>query len=194
MGEARKILANFNENTIRVYQAYNNEIADEAIRLGTFGSAFKLERMTWIKPSFLWMMYRAGWGTKKDQERIMAIDIKRRGFEEMLKNAVLSTFNSKVYASHDDWKRELKISKVRCQWDPDRDIYCNPIGRRAIQLGISGDMVRKYVKEWIVDIFDITNDVHLWHNDIRNRNFNLGELPKEEIHPVSEEIRKILGM
>ncbi|WP_422570328.1 DUF4291 family protein, partial [Erwinia billingiae] len=29
--------------------------------------------MTWIKPSFLWMMYRSGWGMKDPgQKRILA--------------------------------------------------------------------------------------------------------------------------
>ena len=56
--EERNIYAVFDNRTIRVYQAYNNEIADEALKLGKFGSKFSLNRMTWIKPSFLWMMYR----------------------------------------------------------------------------------------------------------------------------------------
>lgn len=55
-----EIFALFDEKSIRVYQAYNNIIADEAINFGTFGDSFKLNRMTWIKPSFLWMMYRSG--------------------------------------------------------------------------------------------------------------------------------------
>ena len=63
--QERKIYAKYDDKTIRVYQAYNNKIADEAIKLGTFGEHFSLTRMTWIKPSFLWMMYRCGW-TEKD--------------------------------------------------------------------------------------------------------------------------------
>lgn len=55
--EEKNIYAVFDDKTIRVYQAYNNEIADEALKLGKFGSKFSLTRMTWIKPSFLWMMY-----------------------------------------------------------------------------------------------------------------------------------------
>ena len=51
-----KIRAFYTEDKIRVYQAYNEDIAREAIKRGTFGSNFKLDRMTWIKPSFLWMM------------------------------------------------------------------------------------------------------------------------------------------
>ena len=79
--EERNIYAVFDDKTIRVYQAYNNEIADEALKLGKVGSKFSLTRMTWIKPSILWMMYRSGWATKQGQERILAIDLKREGFD-----------------------------------------------------------------------------------------------------------------
>lgn len=61
----KEIRAFYTEDTIRVYQAYNEDIASEAVKRGTFGSNFKLDRMPWIKPSFLWMMYRCGWGKKK---------------------------------------------------------------------------------------------------------------------------------
>jgi hypothetical protein len=62
----RQIRAVYDEHTIRVYQADSDEIADAALGKGTFVSPpFKMERMTWIKPSFLWMMYRSGWGAKR---------------------------------------------------------------------------------------------------------------------------------
>ena len=157
--EERNIYAVFDDKTIRVYQAYNNEIADEALKLGKFGSKFSLNRMTWIKPSFLWMMYRSGWATKQGQERILAIDLKREGFDEIVKNSVLSSFREVSDLSKEEWKEKLENSEVRCQWDPDRDIYGNPIGRRAIQLGIKGETVKKYINEWIVNITDITEEV-----------------------------------
>jgi hypothetical protein len=66
------IRAAYNNDTITVYQAFNERIATLAINNQTFVSPpFKKERMTWIKPSFLWMMYRAGWGTKENQEHIL---------------------------------------------------------------------------------------------------------------------------
>ena len=76
--EERNIYAVYDNKTIRVYQAYNNEIAGEALKLGKFGNKFSLNRMTWIKPSFLWMMYRSGWASKQGQERILAIDLRGR--------------------------------------------------------------------------------------------------------------------
>ncbi len=192
--EPRVIMAQFNEETVRVYQAYNHTIAAQALKLGTFGSEFKMERMTWIKPSFLWMMYRAGWGTKTGQERVLAIDIAREGFDEILSHAVLSTFDKDLYGTYELWKERLAGSNVRCQWDPDRDIYGNPIDRRAIQLGISGLMVKKYVHEWIIKITDISDEVHLWHQEILAERFSLEVLPKENEYLVSENVQKILGM
>ena len=82
--EQRQIRAVYTEDTIRVYQAYCPAIAEEAVALGTFGPRFKRTRMTWIKPSFLWMMYRCGWATKEGQERVLAMDIKRTAFDEIV--------------------------------------------------------------------------------------------------------------
>ena len=178
--EERNIYAVFDDKTIRVYQAYNNEIADEALKLGKFGSKFSLNRMTWIKPSFLWMMSRSGWASKQGQERILAIDLKREGFDEIVKNAVLSSFREVSDLSKEEWKEKLENSEVRCQWDPDRDIYGNPIGRRAIQLGIKGEMVKKYINDWVVNITDITEEVIEMREKIENGSFLDSDLPIEE--------------
>lgn len=152
--------AYYTENTVRVYQAYNKRIASEAVQSGTFGSSFKRERMTWIKPSFLWMMYRSGWAEKENQERILAIDITREGFEKILKEAVISHFDTTLYQERVQWKADLEKKEVRCQFDPDRDIGGNPTGHRAIQLGLKGRFVDSFVDEWIVNIEDITERVH----------------------------------
>lgn len=88
----RQIRASYTDQTIRMYQAFSDAIADVALAAGKFRAPFKMERMTWIKPSFLWMMYRAGWGYKDaGQRRILAIDIQRTGFDWALQHAVLST-------------------------------------------------------------------------------------------------------
>src|SRR5215475_8375943 len=116
-----QIRAVYDERTIRVYQAYSDEIADAALARGKFVSPpFKMERMTWIKPSLLWMMYRAGWGLKDaGQQRILAIDISRAGFEWALAHSCLSHHSGPIAFS--DWQKLLRTSPVRVQWDPERD-------------------------------------------------------------------------
>ena len=97
-----------------------------------------------------------------------------------MRNAVLSSFREVSDLSKEEWKEKLENSEVRCQWDPDRDIYGNPIGRRAIQLGIKGETVKKYVNEWIVNIMDITDKVIEMREKIENGSFLDSDLPIEE--------------
>src|SRR5215475_10258164 len=95
----RHILAQFDDEAVVVYQAYRPQIGRFAAEHGYFGGAFSLDRMSWIKPNFLWMMYRSGWGTKEGQEIILAIWLRRSAFAAILKEAVHSTFVSEVYPS-----------------------------------------------------------------------------------------------
>ena len=190
----KKILAQFDEQNIRVYQAYSQIIADEAVSLGTFGSHFKKDRMTWIKPSFLWMMYRSGWATKVGQERILAIDIKRTGFNCIIENIALSAFNAEIHGRYENWKTQLENSQVRCQWDPDRDIYGNALSRRAIQLGLKGNMVTSYIEDWIVKITDITDTVIEIGESIKSETFEKSMLPIEHEYPFDERLKKIIGI
>ncbi|MGC6768840.1 DUF4291 domain-containing protein [Enterococcus sp. LJL128] len=190
----KKIYASFNSETIRVYQAYNHKIAAEATSLGHFGPSFKLERMTWIKPSFLWMMYRSGWASKEGQERVLAIDITIDGFRELLKHVVLSTYDEQLYPSYESWQKKVKSSEVRCQWDPDKDLHLEKMERKAIQLGLRGKMVEKYVRHWTTNITDITEEVHQMKNQIDAGSFDMTALPKENEFPLSVEEKRILGI
>lgn len=181
----KEIRAVYTEETIRVYQAYNKVIADEAVQKGTFGECFKLDRMTWIKPSFLWMMYRCGWGTKENQESILAIDIKREAFDFIVQNAIISTYDNDMNMSRAEWKEKIKKSDIRCQWDPERDLFGNPLPYRSIQLGLRGNAVRKYVEEWIVNITDITDYVKKL-NEQRMLGMDISSLlPKERDYIIN---------
>lgn len=130
--------ASFDDTTVTVYQAYSPEIAEPAVAAGSFVPPFSLNRMTWIKPSFFWMMYRCGWATKPGQERVLAITITREGFEQALGEACLSHYDPQLYATPDDWARRKEASPVRVQWDPERSRTLQPLPWRSLQLGLSG--------------------------------------------------------
>jgi hypothetical protein len=160
---SQQIRAQFTQRTIRVYQAYSAEIADGALQAQTFVPPFRLNRMTWIKPSFLWMMYRSGWATKKGQERIHAIDITRMGFEWCLDNACLTHFDPTVHVSRSVWQHARDTLPVLVQFDPERSIRLDRLVFRTIQIGLSGVAVDKYIHEWIVGISDVTSVAHeIW--------------------------------
>lgn len=155
----KEIRAVYGEDWIRVYQAYPEVIAEEAVQNGTFGPHFGMERMTWIKPSFLWMMYRCGWAEKENQEHVLAIDIKRSAFDYILDHAVLSSYQESMGMTQEEWKDAVKRSDIRCQWDPERDIYGKPLEYRSVQLGLRGRAVQDYVHKWILRMEDITDHV-----------------------------------
>jgi Domain of unknown function (DUF4291) len=121
-----------------------------------------MTRMTWIKPSFLWMMYRAGWGYKDaGQSRILAIDITREGFAWALAHSSPSHPGS---MSKQDWERLKANFPVRIRWDPERDLHLQALPYRAIQIGIGGEAVPLYVRQWVRKIADVTDLAHRIHD------------------------------
>jgi Domain of unknown function (DUF4291) len=193
----RQIRAVYDDEVIRVYQAYSNAIAAAALRKGTFVSPpFKLDRMTWIKPSFLWMMYRCGWGYKDpNQERVLAIDISRSGFEWALEHSCLSHHSSKLEAGS-EWEAQKRSTPVRIQWDPERDMQSSPLPYRSIQIGLGKEAVSLYVNDWIKNIFDITDLAHSLYELVKRGAFAQAEslLPLERPYPVSHVLGMKLGM
>ncbi len=171
------------EDSIIVYQAYKHSIAQFAIENQKFGGDdFSFTRMTWIKPNFLWMMYRSGWATKVNQERILAIRINTVGWEELLKEAVFSSYKSEFYGSESEWKEKLAISEVRLQWDPNHDTHGNKLERKAIQIGVKGGLLKKYNNEMITSISDITPFVKKQSSYVIKNQLEYLEVPNETIY------------
>jgi hypothetical protein len=187
---SRQVRADFDAETIVVYQAYPASIAGPAVAAQRFVAPFSRERMTWIKPSFLWMMYRCGWATKPGQERVLAVRMTRAGFEEALASSCLSHFNADVHPDHDAWQQRLAASPVRVQWDPERDAALNPLPWRSLQVGLGRPVVPAYVDAWVVGLEDITGRVHRLHDlPVAERT----DLPDERPYPLPLDLATTLG-
>ncbi|MFJ6634669.1 DUF4291 domain-containing protein [Streptomyces sp. NPDC091376] len=186
----RGIRAAYSDSTITVYQAYRPEIGQPAAREGRFPAAWKRDRMTWIKPSFLWMMYRSGWGKKPGQETVLAVEITREGFEWALRNACLSSYVHGLHSDRSTWKRQLKRAPTRVQWDPERDLRLQPLPYRALQLGLSGEAVRRYADEWTVSINDVTPLARKVHELVGSGDLDSASslLPHERPYPAGDEL------
>jgi hypothetical protein len=190
----RHILAQFEEESVVVYQAYRHEIGHFAARHGYFGGDFSLNRMSWIKPNFLWLMYRSGWGTKEGQEVTLAVRLRRGAFDEILRLAVHSTCVPEVYGTHEAWQRAVSGSDVRLQWDPDHGPAGNPLERRAIQLGLRGDVLARYAKEWLLSVEDISEFVAEQRANAAAPYKRL-LTPREEVYSVADpEVAARLGV
>lgn len=188
----RHVLAQFDATSIVVYQAYNPSIAAAALaanRLG--GGGFSLDRMSWIKPGFLWMMHRSGWASKPSQERVLAFHIRRSDFAGLLAAAVPSSFAASRYPSEDAWRTAVRESSVRLQWDPDHAPGGQPLERRAIQLGLRGDWLRQFARDWPLEIEDITAFVHAQRAMVGTPDLLV---PVERAVPLPAEIYDQLGL
>lgn len=174
------IMAQYDEEEIIVYQSYRKEIGEFAVKNQYFGGAFSLDRMTWIKPNFLWMMYRNGWGTKEGQEVVLAIHLKITAFNKYLKNAVYSSYDPSLCISREEWQDEVKTSSVRLQWDPDHDPFGNKLERRAIQIGLRDDFIKSFAKEDILLIEDISEFVKEQYHFVQNGQLEKLVVPAEK--------------
>ncbi|MEK6236729.1 MAG: DUF4291 domain-containing protein [Planctomycetales bacterium] len=196
MKNHREIRADHDRESIVVYQAYCSQIADAALQAGRFVAPFSLQRMTWIKPSFLWLMERSNWERKTNQERTLAVRITREGWEKALGSAELTNFQRKVHAGGDDWRRRFKQVPVHVQWDPERSLRGGKLSHRSIQVGITRRMIREFVKDWVVEIRDLTGLAQRVRRQLDEGRLDRAKrlLPPERVVSVDEDIRSRLGM
>mmetsp|Transcript_46675 Transcript_46675/g.122578 ORF Transcript_46675/g.122578 Transcript_46675/m.122578 type:complete len:459 (+) Transcript_46675:126-1502(+) len=140
---------------VYVYQAYSAAIADWAVANQSLGGPhFKPDRMTWIKPSFAWVLYRSGYARKHCQERILKIKLSHHAVALLLSECAC--------------KHGGGGTKGRVQWDPARDLLSaedkgraprRMLRERAIQIGLSKELSHRFVAS-ILEIHDVTDLAH----------------------------------
>ncbi len=139
----QQIRARFDAHHIVVYQAYCPAIAEAAVQAQRFVPPFSVARMTWVKPSFLWMMERCGWATKSNQERVLAVSLHRWAFDWAVAQAVPTDV-------------EGVNAAIRVQWDPERSARGSKLPYRSLQLGLGRSVAHAYATQWIARIDDVT--------------------------------------
>lgn len=193
--EGRHILAHHDESSLVVYQAFRPAIAEWALEHQRFGGpAYSFGRMSWIKPNFLWMMYRSGWATKEGQEYVLGLRIPRRFFDDLLVAAVPSSHDRVRYPDGAEWKKAVKRSEVRLQWDPDHDPDGQKVARRAIQIGLRGESLEAFATHEALVIEDVTPRVAAARETGRASGWDDVELPLERIYRPSDAIAEQLRL
>jgi hypothetical protein len=186
MTALREIRADYDDRTIVVYQAYAPATAANSVAAGRFVEPFSRGRMTWIKPSFRWLMHRSNWARKPGQERVLAVRITREGWERALSEACLTTGDQDV----------RDASAVHVQWDPERSAAGAALNHYSIQVGIGRQLVDSLVDEWTVSLTDLTPQVHRISGLIKaGRNAQAVRLlPTERPYPLDPALARRLGI
>ncbi|KAF2661168.1 hypothetical protein K491DRAFT_711080 [Lophiostoma macrostomum CBS 122681] len=213
----RQIRAHYDTHTITVYQAYSAAIAIPAVAQQKLNAspAYSLDRMTWIKPSWAWMLYRSRYSYKDDrQAHILALKLTHEAFESLLRCAVLSDdpgLVGKQRGQRDQQGKRVKdgsgkvrerTASVRVQWDPERSVRLERLGYRSIQIGVPGGSKLDWA-DGIVEIEDVTERARrlkkVLDEDVDGKLrleelIETGLVPVEKEYVVDEEMREILGM
>jgi len=183
----RHILAHWDESSVIVYQAYRPAIAHWALAHGQFGGPqFSFSRMSWIKPNFLWMMYRSAWATAEGQEMVLAIRLSRSFFEQLLRGAVASSHARDSAETRDEWQARVRASEVRLQWDPDHGPSGGSLERRALQVGLRGATLRAYASSEIIELIDMTPFVAAEREHAKREGWKELRTPLEEVYPIAD--------
>lgn len=191
----QEIRADFNKKTITVYQAYNKNIALPAIENNRFEKPFSFTRMTWIKPSYLWMMERSNWANKSNQEFILGIKLNLESWEKALSLAVLTRPDKDVYPSGGEWESAFADAKVYVQWDPERSLRGAKLEERSIQVGVSRHLIEEYNDDWIEEIVDMTPLTKKINTLRKAGKYKEAKrlLPSEILFPLSDTVKARIG-
>ncbi|MCI0713903.1 MAG: DUF4291 domain-containing protein [Chloroflexi bacterium] len=189
----RQIYADYDDSSIYVYQAFKPSIVAAALGKGTFGKGFGLDRMTWIKPSFGWMLHRSGYARKHRQEAILKIKLSHEAFLKILNQSIETSYNPDLFADEAAWQNALTNADVIHQWDPDRELSGKKLDRRAIQIGLRGQAVYDYVNEWIIGLEEVTALAHEIEAAGKS-NEPLPDIPVERVYPVENQLVRSLNI
>lgn len=222
----REIRASYTDTHIVVYQAYKAAIADAAVSTQKLNASpdFRPGHMTWIKPSWGWMMYRSGYAAKDaGQERVLAITMPREHFVGLLERAVLTSHGGEsapppsrrredgdrtgngngagAGTGRDDGLNRVKSVDVKVQWDPERSAKLETLPHRSIQIGIPGALSETWARRWIANIEDVTDKAKKLKDAIDERPevtiqelTEMGLIPEERPFPVPLEVQERLQM
>ncbi len=201
----RQIRALQTSTTIVLYQAYNTEIASAAVQHQKLNASpkFSTTRMTWLKPSWAWMLYRCGYSYKDSgQERVLALTLDQEAFRGLLRKAVVASHETDATDSGTKAKRENreKPATVRVQWDPERTMQLEKLSYRSIQIGVPGALNDELVRA-ITKIEDVTERARELKKTLDEKEaIDMSELvakglvPQEIEFEVDQELREILHM
>ena len=173
-------------------QVYRQSIGRFAVEHGRFGGAdFSFARMSWIKPNFLWMMYRSGWGTKPGQEMTLALRLRRTFFNHLLEAAVPSSYDPQFPGGRAGWSAAVKESEVRLQWDPDHSPTGANLARKAIQLGLRGQTLEAFATTELLEVIDLSDFVASQRANVAESKLSALHTPVERLYVPHHEHTKL---
>lgn len=193
--QGRHILAQYDDATIIVYQAYSSDLGHFAVTRQQFGGTFDYARMSWIKTNFLWLMHRSRWGVNENQQVILALRLRREFFDALLAQAAPTSWERDLFVTQEAWASAVSQLAVRVQWDPDRDPWGRALRRRAIQIGLKGEALKAFGRHELLEVLDISEFVAEQRARLTTQDGAVLLTPRERVYyPADPAIATRLGL
>ncbi len=157
-------------------------LTNKRSRLG-FSDCFNVNRMTWVKTSLLWTLWRSEWGHKKGQERILQVNV----FDDFISSLFDRAIQTKDISKSDPTCE----TDVLLQYDPDRRIIgrwwitgrmdFHAEGGRTAHFGLRKQALTEFLE--YINLGSMTDITHIVHRLLSER----------PLHPT-EKLYNALGL
>ncbi len=163
----RPLLACFDEATVTVFAAHRPEIGAWAIDHGTLGGpAWRGDRIARFRLSLPRVMSRSERGERAGKEVLLAIALRRDGFDAVLRQAVhWREFPASIFGTRGKWRLATRYTEVVVDFAPD----CAPDGsdlpRMTPRFGVRGHALKAMLSDWVVGVRDLGDLALAWRGD-----------------------------
>jgi hypothetical protein len=127
------------------------------------------------------MTARYACGDRLDRERLLAVSVRRRGFDALLQAALAKDFDPALYASKHAWRLATRYAPVLVEWEP------SPDGTEIPRFVLHGPLVRRFAEEWVEGVEDVTALA-------RAERDAAGAAPVEAAYPVPDDVGRRIGL
>lgn len=188
------IYADYDDEGVFIYQAFKPKIVAVAVELGKFGKGFGVDRISWIKPSLGWMLRRSKYASKHRMNAIARVKLDHQSWLEILDQSIPTHFDENRFSTEYEWQSALKNSDVIHQWDPERSLKGERLDRQAIQVGLRGDVLKKYKEEYVIGVEDITDLAKKIGYAVKHNQSMPNYTPHEKEYFVHDDLKDKLGI
>lgn len=163
----RPLLACFDPEVVTVFAAHQPEIGAWAAANGTLGGpAWAGDRVARFRLSLPRVMSRSERGERTGKEVVLALAIRREGFDSVLRQAVhWREYPAAIFDTPGKWRLATRYTEVVVDFAPD----CRPDGsdlpRMTPRFGVRGHALKRLLKDWVVGVTDLTALAVAWRTE-----------------------------
>ncbi|MBX2800449.1 MAG: DUF4291 family protein [Myxococcales bacterium] len=114
------------------------------------------ERRSCLHVSLPGLLHATDWGRAPGHERILLSWVHRRGFEQLLHQAVPEEFDPTLYGQKNSWRLATRFACTLVRWTSDVDVHGKTLGHHTPAFSLRGPAMRQLQEVWVERVEDRT--------------------------------------